>query len=77
MVKYRMAMMPKHLKEENDRIWAIMASRHDPDEEIPSKAFFSELNALREKYGSPELNAWFKRQDEIYEDRCRRGVERS
>ncbi len=70
-------MMPKHLKEEDDKIWAIMSSRHDPDEEIEPEDLLAELKALHEEYGSPELNAWCKRQEEIYEDRCRRGVERS
>ena len=76
MVKCRIV-MPKHLKEEDNKIWAIMASRHDPDEEISNEAFRAELDALREKYGSPELRAWCKRQDEIYKENCRRGVERS
>ncbi|MDO4838804.1 MAG: hypothetical protein Q4B32_10520 [Clostridia bacterium] len=76
MVKCRIV-MPKHLKEEENKIWAIMGSRHDPDEEIPSKAFFAELDAIREKYGSPELRAWYKEQDELYEDKRRRGVELS
>ncbi len=76
MVKYRMAMMPKHLKEEDDKLLDIMAARH-PDGKISPKAFVAELRALRNAYGSPELRAWCKKQREIYEDKCRRGVERS
>ncbi len=76
MKKCRMAMMPKHLMEEDDKLVDIMAARH-PDGKISTKAFIAELEALRQEYGSPELNAWCKEQDEIYEDRCRRGVERS
>ncbi len=76
MVKCRIV-MPKHLKEEDNKIWAIMGSRHDPDEEIEPEDLRAELDALRQEYGSPELNAWCKKQREIYEDNCRRGVERS
>ncbi len=76
MVKYRIV-MPKHLKEEDNKIWAIMASRHDPDEEISNEAFRAELDALRKAYGSPELNAWCARQREIYEENRREGRELS
>ncbi len=76
MVKYRIV-MPKHLKEEDNKIWAIMASRHDPDEEISNEAFRAELDALRKAYGSPELNAWCARQREIYEENLREGRELS
>ncbi len=76
MVKCRIV-MPKHLKEEEDKLVDIMASRHDPDDQIEPKDFIAELRALCEEHGSPELRAWYEEQDEIYEDKCRRGVERS
>ncbi len=76
MVKYRIV-MPKHLREEQDKLVDIMASRHDPDEEIEPKDFIAELRALCEKYGSPELRAWHKEVEETVADNRRRGVELS
>ena len=76
MVKYRIV-MPKHLREEQDKLVDIMASRHDPDEEIEPKDFIAELRALCEEHGSPELRAWHKEVEETVADNRRRGVELS
>ncbi len=76
MVKCRIV-MPKHLKEEDKKMIAIMASRHNPDDQITPKDFIAELDAIRKKYGSPELVAWCARQREIYEENRREGRELS
>ncbi len=72
MVKCRMAMIPPKLKEEREKLIDKM-----PHIDMTTKEFIRRLDALIAVEGSEELRAWCKEQDEIYEDKRRRGVELS
>ena len=70
-----MIRMPENLREERDKLWQMLDEKHSPNEKVSSEQAYAEFETILQKYGSPELRAWYQRRNGEIEKNRRLGIE--